>query len=305
MSLSFKPKANSIPIAKIKGTKNVIFLLPDDDTFQIIPDSNVRECIYKCSYCGVTVSSKQQLIYHIKSRCKNTKNVRDIYPSISITQGIIQKLPLDDHEIIFITGPPKCGKTYWMNEYVKLYKKIFGGRVIIFSMHKQDPTLSKDIENYILVDVTDDLLNEKFELKDLANSLVIFDDINSSKFPKATKYLLNLMEDISCNGRHHSINLIYINQECRAGQITKKILTMFTALVIFPSSGETYQCEKLLKEYCGMNKSRLSRIMAMDTRWVMFSRPKPQYIITEKSVSILGKELYGDLVDINYQHPLI
>lgn len=298
MALTLSTKhTDAMPVAKIKGTRRVISLLPDDTTFMSIPESRVREATYVCTFCGQPQSSKEQLIYHMKSTCRATFN-GDKYPSITIERGELVKIPANDHEIIFITGPPKCGKSYWMNEYVRMYKSIFGGRVIMFTMHEHDPTLAKDQDNYITVGLSEELLADKLELKDLANSLVIFDDINSSKYPKVTKYLLGLMDDIACNGRHYNINLIYINQECRAGLITKKILTMFTQLVIFPSSGESYQCQKLLKEYCGMSKHRITRIMAMPVRWVMFSRSKPQYILTEKTVAILGKEIYGEVQKI-------
>jgi hypothetical protein len=68
---------------------------------------------------------------------------------------------------------------------------------------------------------------------------------------------------------------------------------MFTGLVVFPSSGETYQITKLLQEYCGMSKARINKIMALNTRWVYFSRTRPQYIMAETSCFILGKEIYA------------
>ena len=48
-------------------------------------------------------------------------------PFIELNDEVLFKLPLDDHELIFVTGAPKSGKTYWTNEFVKraiaLYKK--------------------------------------------------------------------------------------------------------------------------------------------------------------------------------------
>jgi energy-coupling factor transporter ATP-binding protein EcfA2 len=295
MALTFNAfDTNSKPIAKIRNTASVIYLLPNDTSFQEIPETHVRETAYVCSFCHNPQSSKEQLIYHMSKTCP-AKFQGTKYPSIDIQRGELVKIPSIEHEVIFITGPPGCGKSYWMNEYVRLYRSIYGKRVIMFSTHERDPTLAKDMDKYIFVQLSDSLLDDKLELKDLADSLVIFDDINSSKYPKVTKYLLGLMEDISCNGRHYNINLIYINQECRAGIITKKILTMFTHLVIFPSSGESYQCQRLLKEYCGMSKNRIIRIMSLPSRWVMFSRAKPQYILTDKTAAILGKEIYGQV----------
>lgn len=292
MSLTITPSKNATPIAKVIGTRQIIYLLPesDNDRFNMIPETNIRSVKYKCPYCDNNQSSKSQLIYHMAHTCRG-EQISDKVPVMTFDRQII-KLPANDHEIIFITGPPKCGKSYWMNQYVSAYRQIIGTKVILFTMHDHDPTLNE--QNYIKVTLSDDLLNEPLELSDLTDSLVIFDDINSSKYPKVTKYLLSLMDDIACNGRHHNINMIYINQECRAGIITKKILTMFTHLVIFPSSGESYQCQRLLKEYCGMSKQRIQRIMSLPSRSILFSRAKPQYIQSDYGVYILGKEIYGD-----------
>jgi len=304
MALTYEEAPNAIPIVKIKGSKKIIYLVEDDDTFVEIPTQNIEAHKYICPYCKNILSTKNRFIYHIKICEKSSQSVNNMYAKINTNkQYPLQKIPSNNHEVLFVTGIPGSGKTYWTNEYVKAYKKLYGNyvkaykklygnKVYLFSTHDKDETIGKDDKNYISIDVTDELLKEPFELKDFENSLVIFDDIESSKYPKATKYLLSLMEDIAKNGRHYHISEIYINQECRSGKITKKILTLMTGLVFFPS-GETYQTQRLLMDYCGMSKRRAFEIMNMKTRWVYFSRARPQYIITEHSCFILGKEAYG------------
>ena len=293
MSFSFKNKKGAIPVAKIKGLNKIIYLYPEDKTYNEVPEVNVDAYTYTCPYCKKIFNSKRSLIYHVSKICPVKEKTMQMFPSIRTQGELLQKLPLNEHEIIFVTGPPNSGKTWWVNDYGKAYKTLFGGNIYLITTHEHDKTLSKNEDMYINIAVTDELLKEPFELPDFHDSLVIFDDIETSKYPKATKYIFNLLDDICKNGRHHNINCIFVNQECRMAKLTKRILSMFTGLVVFPSSGETYQITKLLQEYCGMSKARINKIMALNTRWVYFSRTRPQYIMAETSCFILGKEIYA------------
>jgi hypothetical protein len=292
MALSFIDKDTSIPIAKINDLKKIIYLEPNNNQFREVPQRNLSSAEYFCPFCEKELSTKERLEYHIKHGCTQKGKEMLYFPTLQTKGEKIQKLPLQSREIIFATGPPGCGKSYWVNEYVKAYTKLYDGKVYLVTTHEQDETLKKDMKKYISIAVTDALLKDPFELQDFKNSLVIFDDIETSKYPKATKYILNLMDDIAKNGRHQNINMIYVNQECRAGNITKKILTMMTGLVIFPQTGETYQLTRLLHDYCGFSKIRINKVLSLPSRWVYYSRVHPQYIIYETGVFILGKELY-------------
>lgn len=293
MALTFcSNKDTYIPIARIQELNKIVYLDTENKQYGDIPQRCSNGFAYMCPYCEKEMTTKDKLQHHISKLCKDRDLERKFFPTLQTTGELLQKLPQQTREVIFITGPPGCGKTYWANEYVKTYTKIFGGKVYLFTTHEKDPTIERDIKNYVIIGVTDKLLDEAFKLQDFKNSLVIFDDVETSKYPKATKYVLTLMEDISKNGRHYNINMAYVNQECRAGRITKKILSMFTGLVIFPNTGETYQMTRLLKEYCGFSKGRINTVMAIPTRWLYYSRVHPQYFIYENGVTVLGKELY-------------
>ena len=202
-------------------------------------------------------------------------------------------MPQDDHEIIFVSGPPKCGKSYWVNQYVKKYKDIFDNRkVFLFTRLQHDVTLEKDIDNYIKIFITDSFITDPFKLEDFTNSLCIFDDIESSEFPKATQKAFNLLDDICRNGRHHNISCILCHQETRMGKKTKPLLTMITSLVIFPKTGNIYQMSHVLKEQIGMSKSQINKVMSLSSRWVVINRACPQYIMYDKGVYLLNKDVY-------------
>lgn len=291
MSLTYRDSKNAIPIAKIRGSKELIYLLPNSEVFSDIPIKNVKEATYKCPYCKKIISTKQNYIYHIKHEgvCKK-KHIHSDYTNEIKTDELeeIVKLPLDDHEIIFVSGPPKSGKSYWVNEYVKMYKKIFDERkVVLFTRLNEDDTLKADEDLYMRITIDKNLINEKLKLDDLANSLVIFDDIESSEYPKVTKYLYSLMNDIIKNGRHANISVIITNHDLRGGQKTRDILMNMTMLVIFPQSGSVYHLTRCLHDYIGLSKSQMDKILNIKSRWVAISREFPQYIIYQRGVYML------------------
>ena len=262
--------------------------------FDEIPKTNQHAYTYKCPYCKIVLKTKQNLIHHLTHSCPKKDSI-EMHTKATIRlkpYEFLMKLPVDDHEIIFVTGPPKCGKSYWINEYVKAYKQMFGRKVFLFTRNEHDDTLANDEDKYIKITISDDLDADPLTLDDLRDSLIIMDDIESSEHKKGTQRAYNLLDDVCKNGRHYNINVIFANQECRMGVKTKKILSMLTMLVIYPSSGETYQCERLLKEYAGRSKSEINLIMNLQSRWVAFSRPKPQYVMGEHDIYMIGKEIY-------------
>jgi hypothetical protein len=298
MSLTYKASKNAEPIAKVKDSSVIIYLLPDSDVFQEIPKKNLRSCTFKCPYCKKVLRSKGTLIYHLSQEgvCpKKTKIAMDTKPSIILTWEQLVKLPLplERHEIIFVTGPPRCGKTYWVNEQVKIYKALYPNlRIFLFTRHTHDDTLTDDMKNYIHVPITDALIDDPFKLEDFQDSLVIFDDIESSEFPKATFKTYALLDDLCKNGGHYNNAIMFLNQECRMGKKTKALLSSLTSYVIFPKASERYQTENLLREHMGMNKSQIEKIMTLNSRWSVLSRMVPQYVMYEHGIYMLNKDIY-------------
>jgi hypothetical protein len=157
---------------------------------------------------------------------------------------------------------------------------------------EHDETLRQTNELYLNVPVDDELVKSPLKLEEFHDSLVIFDDIESSEFPKATKMAYNLLDDMCKNGRHHRISVIFCNQECRMGTKTKPILSTVTTLIIFPKNCSLYQTEKLLKDHVGMSKMQIKDALKLNTRWEVISKACPQYIMHEHGCYLLGKELY-------------
>ena len=286
MSLSFKDTKNATPIAKIVNTAKIIYLMIASTLFAPIPKGKIGEFI--CPYCKKKFKAKHNMTYHVGNDiCGKKRFHNDYWNEYICKEGEqLEILPLDGHEMIFCSGPPNCGKSYWINEYVKKYKSIFKDRhVILFTRLDDDKSLKESM--YLRITIHPDILADKFEIDDFENSLVIFDDIESSKYPKVTKYLYELMDDLCKNGRHHNISVIFANQECRMGTKTKNLLTNMTMSVIFPWCCSPYQYTRLIHDHIGLTTAQMNKIFGLKSRWVAISRCAPNYAVYQNGVYLI------------------
>lgn len=296
MALSLRKTANAIPIAKIyknnRSTENLLYLLPHSISNSIIETATQKK-EYVCPNCQTKLHSKTAYMNHIRNICKDNAKSQfkaEINLDINTTSKFFPIPNIDlkkdnlEHEIIFVSGPPKCGKSYFVNEYVKIYNKILPENdIFLITTHEQDDTLT--FNNYKKLLVDDQLCIDSPQIQEFENSLVVFDDIESSRHAKGTKYCWNLLDDINKNGRHYNISVIITNQECRMGKKTKGLLSMMSKLVIFPSCGSRYQYDRLLKEHLGFNIIQLNKLYHLPfdndrNRFCLISRTAPQYVLT-------------------------
>jgi len=291
MSLTYKETKNAIPVAKISKTPKIIYLLPKSNVFKPVPETNLYEATFSCPYCKKDFNKKQTLIYHISKVCLKKSHHMDTMPSIQ-TPELLVKLPLDAHEMLFISGPPNSGKTYYTKEYVRMYKQMFKRNVIMFTRNEHDETLKDTEKLFNIVMIDPSILVDRFHLEDFNNSLVIFDDIESSEYPKVTEYLYSLMNDLIRNGRHNNTSVIVTNHDLRAGTKTKNLLNLMTCLVIFPQSGSVYHIKNTLKLYCGFSNPQTNKILQLPSRWVAISREAPQYITYEHGIYMVNADVY-------------
>lgn len=296
MSFTFKQSKNAIPIAKIRDSDKILYILNNSDVFMELPKKNVNSHTYKCPWCKVTIASKQGFIYHVEKSCEKKKSVvMDTKPVIELPkldEFIIIPQPLEEHNVIMVTGKPKCGKSYWVNEYVKAFKTINPtSDVYRITTVDKDMTIINDEDKYTTIPIQvlekNELSKETFE-----NSLTIFDDIESARFKKGTDRAYALLGDLSKAGRHIKCDVIFANQESRMGVKSKKILSCLTHLVIFPRGCSVYQYSRLLKEHVGLSKNEISKILNLDSRWIMIAIQTPQYVIHQHGAYIIGKDIY-------------
>lgn len=292
MALSYRERKNGIPIAKVKDSNKIIYLFPESKVFSEIPSKNVKESTYKCPYCKMKITTKQNYTHHIKFVCKKKKQHTEMFTNIIVDENVTKLPQVDegDHEILFVTGPPKSGKSYFINEQVKIYKKLNPDNdVILFTRLTSDDTLDEGL--YTRVVISPEMLKNPYKLEELANSLLIFDDIETSEYKKVSDYIFSLLNDVIKNGRHEHISVIVSNQETCMGAKTKTILANMSGLVIFPRSGSVYSMTRVLKVYMGLSPYQINRVLNLPSRWVYLNRQYPQHVIYEHGVYMTKSDI--------------
>lgn len=290
MSIITKDKKGYIPIAKVKDGQTIIYFNRESQSMPEIPKKNVKQ-LYNCKFCGETLKCKYSFIQHLKFSCPKKKDLKKKYHTDKQIM-MIPQFPDKEAVNIFVSGLAGSGKSYWMNQYAKNYKKIYKERIVLFTRHNDiDPTLEKDINMYEIIRTGDiDINNDKYPLEYFTNCLVIFDDIEDSEKPKVTKYLWKLINDMFKNGRHRHISTIVLNQELLLGAKTKVILRCATGITLFPKYNSIHELTAALKKYYGLIQTEIDYILSLNTRGCYIHKLRPNYVIADHDVYIIGSE---------------
>jgi hypothetical protein len=206
--------------------------------------------------------------------------------SIEIRDGVLVPIPLKKVvEKIYVSAPSGAGKSYWMGQWIREYKKMWkDDPVYLLSSVQSDEALDKyDPERISKQEV----MSMDFVDEDFAESLVVFDDTFSIG-DKTIRAKINYMIDAMLEtGRHYDTRLL-ISSHLFSTPYTRRILCEATSVVFFPhSGGGKYHIEMFLQKYAGMTKQQISKIMSLKSRWVLFQRWAPCYIMYEKGIYML------------------
>lgn len=144
---------------------------------------------------------------------------------------------------------------------------------------------------------------EKNDLKDIsnfANSLFVFDDIETMFDEILAKKLYAFKEFLIKLGRSNNIDIIYATHSLnQLTQFNKSQITESTALVFFPHAGSVDAPLKILKDHYGLDAATISKIREYKT-WVMVTNYAPKSVLTEREFFLMGKFEINDRRYKNY-----
>jgi len=198
-----------------------------------------------------------------------------------------QLVPDTSHErdIMYVTGQSGSGKSYFIKEYLKEYKKKFKDRPIyLFSYLDEDETL--DEIKPTRINVGDNLLKDPIKAQDLKDSFVIFDDCDCIKDKKYKDAVLSIMNECLQTGRHFNISMACVSHLPTDRGFTRMMINESHYVIYFPQSGLGRQTNYLLENYLGMDKDLIKKIRRMKTRWCCVGRHYPLFIMTQHCVSM-------------------
>lgn len=211
------------------------------------------------------------------------------FNKLALTEGQFQHLPdpNTERQILYITGCSGSGKSTYTARYTKLYKLQFKKNpVYVFSALKDDESLDVVQPKRFKIS-KETLLDDRIQPEDLANSLVIFDDIDVINEKELKDEVYNILNQILETGRHFKISCIITNHLPSNGTYTRRILNECHSVTYFPHSGNNGKIKKFLIDQIGLDKQAYINNKKAKSRWATIFKNYPMVNMTEKEIHIL------------------
>lgn len=294
------------PLAIIRGGKHngeIIYFNEEGNRPSLVIDNlmdHVTEKRMRKGQKGLT-HKQIQALKKAYEKGEIDDDVLDLYKSLNdevkesqskklyVEDGDIQVLPRlkqDQTDRIQVSGCSGSGKTTWICAYGKEYRKMFpSNKIYLFSRLDHDENIDELKPKRIKI--TEDLLDLEVDLKDLKNSLVIFDDIATISNKKICEKVKSIRDDLLETGRHENIYVIVVSHHLCDHKNTKTSLLQANKIVLFPHSGGAYQAGRLFKEYLGYDSKTIKMLMSLPSRWLCINKLYPNCILSEHTIMIL------------------
>lgn len=250
---------------------------PDSPTFSFTSGNSIA--IMKCK------GKKKSKIIFVKDSIKPTE---DYIPAIEVKSCEFHQIPniQAKRDCLYICAPNQSGKTTYLGEYLKYFKKTFPKKnIFLFSALHEDPILDKYKPTRVVIN--EDLLINPIKPEDLQGSFCIFDDIDQIRNKKIRKEIYSMIEEILCNGAHNKISIAVTHHLMTNYKETRTILNEASSITFFPKGGSAQQIKYTLKNYYGLSKKQIQEILNLPSRWVTLFRCYPQVILYSKGLYLL------------------
>ena len=187
---------------------------------------------------------------------------------------------------LFVIGSSGVGKSTFVAQYVKDFmEKNKGFKLFVFSDvdPSSDAVLSKLNPIRVLLDQS--LVVKPIEPFELANSVCIFDDVDSIQDKHIKLAVEKLSDSIMMQGSTKcNIELIVTRHIANDYKSSKSSLTNCNWFVYFPSS--KMGLEYAFKKY-GFDKPIIKKLMAIPSRWVALHTQHPYVAVYQSGCSLL------------------
>lgn len=266
---SFKDKGG-LPVAKINRT--IVFLNKDEDNNR---NNEHSEEGYEDSYSN-----------------QSSEEDTEGFSEFNTNQKIEPLLDMENRSVAYIAGPSGSGKSSFA---VMLIKRFLNVRrdcpFYLFSRtsYKLDPVFAGMKINQVMVD--ESIISEPIDItKELVGGcIVLFDDVTTIQDDKLKKAVDKLLADILEVGRKLRIWIVVTNHLVIPNEkkVARTILNEMHSLTVFPKSGSSQQIFYALKQYFGLAKDQVDKIMKLPSRWVMIHKHFPMFVVHEKGIYLL------------------
>ena len=212
----------------------------------------------------------------------------------TIHNGYLQPMPdtNKERECIYITAPSGSGKSYFARMFLDNYKEIYPeNRIIIFSLCKEDPAfdgLEYELYHVNRQQFIEDYENDElYDINDLNNCCVVFDDIDSLSKNKMSEWLYELRALCLETGRKKEITVLCTSHIACNNKKTEVMINESDSIVVFPKKTLKPAITRMLCIKHGFDKSIVDTIEDLPSRWCMIHIRNPQYILTKDEIILL------------------
>lgn len=212
-----------------------------------------------------------------------------------LNDGILDPIPDInlEREIIYISGRSGSGKSVFCANYLRNYCDVYPDNdIYLFSYFPNDPAFDdfrsdgpvKYRNRMIVVPLDNEYLEDiksgtQLTEKDLCNSAVVFDDVDTIPNKKIRDSILDLRDQVLQTGRKDCITALCTNHVLCNGNSTQCLLNESDKIVLFPRNGSSYQFDRFLLRYCQIYKPEdRKKFISLPTRWAIINK-KPRYVL--------------------------
>jgi hypothetical protein len=231
----------------------------------------------------------------IVSICTNEEEEDDIkkaFRAIQLQEGQkFQQVPDENTErqIMYCTGASGSGKSTYIANYCKRYKKAFpNNEIYVFSALGEDTSL--DVVKPKRIKLDERMVTDPLTVDDFKDSMTCFDDIDVIGDKKIRDAVYQLLNALLETGRHTKTSVCISNHLPTAGKDTRRVLNEAHSVVWFPHSGNGVGMRRLLTDYLGLDKLIIKKIKKMKTRWACLFKNYPTIIMTETAMFLTADE---------------
>lgn len=228
-------------------------------------------------------------VAYVVDNKKMTKSVVSVdegtegLPCVAIEKGkFAYKIDPDAKERLtaYICGSAGSGKSYYLAQLVKQYKKVYPeNKIYLFSESEFDPIL-EDIEDIKRIPI-EGIADNPLEWDAFKSCMTLFDDVDALT-GKDGKAIYALRDKLLKNSRKFAVSVITTNHD--ACNLKLKSVLNESDVIVFFLSNYNRSLKYLLEQYLGLNKQGIKRLLNCTGRATTFVKSYPNVIITEKEV---------------------
>lgn len=191
-----------------------------------------------------------------------------------------------ERQVLMIVGQSGSGKSYYLNQYMKNYKKAYKNKRPIYFISNVAEDKSIDPKVVKRVALNETWISEPLTIDDVKDSLVVFDDVEQIKDKGIKEQVFKFINECLTTGRHTNTSVFLIVHYTNKPYIQSMLMECHT-FTYFPR-GSNRSTNYALESYIGVDKKEIKYIKTLDTRWATIYKQYPQCVMTERELFTLA-----------------